>query len=1571
MINRSLLSVYSQVGIKKSEWSVIVVDDNRGTSEFIEIQKQVKLLRTKLNLSPTEFSTTIIRNKRTQFMSGTGAWNTGIYESHVNSPDGFVSILDDDDEYLPNHLSECVSVVKTDSVAVFQRLIWYNEDKSTTDVDLTKRSLTPENFFIGNPGVQGSNMFFKTQSLIEIDCFDETLPNTTDRDLMIRFLWKNNLNNIEVIEQVGVWHYNHKRQKVNNDILKKQEGLDLFYKKFKTHFSEKDYQKSLIRAKKYFNYTPSEQIVICMALKNAEKTVEKAVLSVLKQTNTKREIVLLIGNDNSTDNSETILKEIVSQNPSIVLLNVRFGKAYLIRNYLNKYARKNYPNCVLIGRLDADDVIYNEKTISQIEKLYDETNFDVFMCGNKQVKNGEILEWENKPSKKLLQEEYLLSQLFEMTKRNPKAELPSCNTFIKPFIKTEYPDKLSAEDHWFTVLLLLQKEKLNIQIDENLIYSVYSLGGNTTNNNKKADVYKESRKELYEFFKYQSRIKRAENILLTRGIQSIEYLGEGHEGVVFKDTKSVYKVLLPINNETFNFEIANRRNSFFLNLPMDLKHLYCIELIKTQESIIVKYPFEEGAKCSSYTENEAISILTELWQQKIIILDCKPENCIRIGDAVKIIDLDGKEYNDNLFLNMCARMYLYANYYSKYEYAEFHKVKRSAINNFELPELNGLRVFVNRVYSNIIFEESKHFNHFEDPVEDEIQEQININDNLENVLFSKIKDHKFLTGIYLDGYKLNSDNYFEPINLRVGFKPITPIDKKVTLLIKTCPQDTATIDENVKHIIKQLSSPNSFYEVLISIDTKEEDFLREFNGSGTLKELLEKVENLKENRIIDRYIIFDQSKTKELNKRWFDIDSEASHTISKAPLAPQLYAFEQCKGDYILQMDSDVLIGRKDYSHSFLTDMLSEFDKNKDVVSVGFNIPQKETNDYWGFKDGGFVPEVRMGLLHKERIHNLFPLPNSVSANGKPELTWQRSLLKMQKERNKVSIRGGDHRSFYIHPQNYRKKEPYAWLTILDKVEQNILPDFQFGKFDVEGSLYDWSIPKRNEKIVVVSCFRNVSIDRFLRMWCSLMAQSTADFGIILLDDNSDNGLPYFIDTLIKPHLNKVTIIKKRNRSTRLENVYTAIHYYVSNPDSIIVMLDGDDALIGKNVLTTIVEKYDAYNADVAVGRFHQTYRIQPHYRYPVDFANPRKTGGNVWQHLKSFKKYLFDAIPLHYFKYKEESVKLYNNKWLQSCDDFALMVPIVEMSQQPIYLDDINYYYERDYQKRDDSRDIKEHCIAEILTKPPLSKKDVFKKRKTFLPNTNKVEIDITYECNLKCLGCNRSCTQAPTTDCVTFSDIKQFVEESVLSNKKWELINILGGEPTLHTEFEKIIKYIHNEYILKQSPKTILQIVSNGYDEKSRILCDDMRAKYRNVHIDYGSYKTDRVVEYFSPFNDAPVDDDNFKDADFKKGCWVTSYCGIGLNKNGYYACAVAGGIDRICNKNMAITKLTEITNERLEQQLEEFCRYCGNFKAYEENFGNFIPRVEKEPFKNEISESWKRLYEGRHSPNPVLCL
>jgi glycosyltransferase involved in cell wall biosynthesis len=243
-----------------------------------------------------------------------------------------------------------------------------------------------------------------------------------------------------------------------------------------------------------------EQIILTMPLKNAEDTVGKSILSFLNQRNTKREIILLIANDDTKDSSINIIQSFLPS-PKICLLNTNLGKVYLVRNYLNQFIRENYPNCILIGRLDADDLLYDDNVIADIERKFDETPFDVLMCGNHQQSKGQILEWVNKANIGFLNNQFLLNQLYEMSIGNPKAELPSCNTFIKPSVRIEYPEKESGEDHWFTVLLLLQKERLNIQIAHDLIYGIYSLDGFLSQENRKKEMHQKSRKELFQFYK--------------------------------------------------------------------------------------------------------------------------------------------------------------------------------------------------------------------------------------------------------------------------------------------------------------------------------------------------------------------------------------------------------------------------------------------------------------------------------------------------------------------------------------------------------------------------------------------------------------------------------------------------------------------------------------------------------------------------------------------------------------------------------------------------------------------------------------------------------------------------------------------------------------------------------------------------------------------------------------------------------------------------------------------------------------------------------------------------------------
>ena len=201
-------------------------------------------------------------------------------------------------------------------------------------------------------------------------------------------------------------------------------------------------------------------------------------------------------------------------------------------------------------------------------------------------------------------------------------------------------------------------------------------------------------------------------------------------------------------------------------------------------------------------------------------------------------------------------------------------------------------------------------------------------------------------------------------------------------------------------------------------------------------------------------------------------------------------------------------------------------------------------------------------------------------------------------------------------------------------------------------------------------------------------------------------------------------------------------------------------------------------------------------------------------------------------------------------------------------------------------------------------------------------IEIDITYDCNLHCLGCNRSCTQAPTNQQMEVENIENFVKDSLSKRIEWKKIRVLGGEPTEHPDFEEIL-YTLGEYKLEY-PRTRIELVSNGFGKKVA------RALLRVppfVHVENTAKTSSQGVGFYA-FNNAPIDSKKYRKSDFSNGCSNIEDCGIGLGPGGYYPCAVSGGIDRIMGTKLGRQELPE-SDDEMRDLLAEFCKMCGRFQ------------------------------------------
>lgn len=233
------------------------------------------------------------------------------------------------------------------------------------------------------------------------------------------------------------------------------------------------------------------------------------------------------------------------------------------------------------------------------------------------------------------------------------------------------------------------------------------------------------------------------------------------------------------------------------------------------------------------------------------------------------------------------------------------------------------------------------------------------------------------------------------------------------------------------------------------------------------------------------------------------------------------------------------------------------------------------------------------------------------------------------------------------------------------------------------------------------------------------------------------------------------------------------------------------------------------------------------------------------------------------------------------------------------------------------------------------------------------RIEIDITYVCNLACHNCNRSVDQAPTPLHMSLAQIERFVAESVQQGVQWERIRLLGGEPTLHRQFFEILDCLRT-YRRDFSPATQIVVATNGHGRK---VCAVLERIPDDVLVENTS-KTGNLQPSFASFNVAPIDLEEYASADFTNGCAIIEDCGFGLTPSGYYPCAVAGNVDRVFGWNLG-RKALPPDSDRMEDLLTKFCGHCGLFKRC-------VDRPLAGPL---VSRTWQAAYARYEHAKPLL--
>ena len=232
---------------------------------------------------------------------------------------------------------------------------------------------------------------------------------------------------------------------------------------------------------------------------------------------------------------------------------------------------------------------------------------------------------------------------------------------------------------------------------------------------------------------------------------------------------------------------------------------------------------------------------------------------------------------------------------------------------------------------------------------------------------------------------------------------------RVSLLIKTCLMEWRTVERMVRHQVRQMEEPVGLIEKVVVVDPFEGPFSRQYERSDAQAHRVA-MNRLLDDRVVDRviYAPTDSDTIRETYRRWFGADSVETHSANGQQLFATLFGFEACEGNYVLQLDSDLLISRRDTSHDYLNEMADVLRRDPAALFASMSFCVSKPVPYSAEGPGGdWRVEVRGCLFDKQRLLSTLPIKNRVE-DGRFVLPWHRAFDNLIANSDYRSYRGGN-----------------------------------------------------------------------------------------------------------------------------------------------------------------------------------------------------------------------------------------------------------------------------------------------------------------------------------------------------------------------------------------------------------------------------------------------------------------------------------------------------------------------------------------------------------------------------------
>lgn len=303
-----------------------------------------------------------------------------------------------------------------------------------------------------------------------------------------------------------------------------------------------------------------------------------------------------------------------------------------------------------------------------------------------------------------------------------------------------------------------------------------------------------------------------------------------------------------------------------------------------------------------------------------------------------------------------------------------------------------------------------------------------------------------------------------------------------SLWINVARTDVSFMMRTIPHLARMCDYP--FSERVLAVDTTElsgEKKLRPYAGS--LEQLRECCRRLVDAKTADRIAEIDYSDAyrKRIYKKYFGTGRiRPTHNYKGYPVLGSIFCIEECKVDYLLHFDSDMLLYQE---------------KGFDWIGRGIRLMEEDPGIFWARPSAGpqsdahnlytgtyktakdprgFYPvggfSSRCFLLHKKRFESILPmkilwakrqraiidkLPRSfvemcstVFGRGLLE-SWEKMVCRRAVEKGLMSAHIAD-KAWTVHPKDHDDVFIRELPDIIKKVESGWYPDEQAGLSDLK-----------------------------------------------------------------------------------------------------------------------------------------------------------------------------------------------------------------------------------------------------------------------------------------------------------------------------------------------------------------------------------------------------------------------------------------------------------------------------------------------------------------------------------------